>query len=69
MKKRPFMTSMRTDKNIMKYDINGRVYEFIVIKIDNGMPYGYCYKTKKYAWLYPDSIITEGEIPVLATLI
>ena len=69
MKKRPYATSIRTAENVKRYNINGRIYEFIVIKLDDGIPYGYCYKTKKYAWLYPDMILTEDKTPVFCRLI
>lgn len=69
MSEKPFITSLRTDENIMRYNINGRIYEFIVVKLDNKIPYGYCYKLHKYAWLYPDKVVTVGELPVNATLI
>ena len=63
---RPFITSMRTEENVKRYNINGRIYTFIVVKLDNGIPFGYCYKLGKYAWLYPDKVVAEGENPVEA---
>jgi hypothetical protein len=69
MSERPFITSLRTDKNVMRYNINGRIYEFIVTKIDNDVPYGYCYKLHNYAWLYHDKVVAVGELPVDAVLI
>lgn len=66
MNEMPNLTSLRTSENILRYNINGRIYEFIVTKLDDGIPYGYCYKLHKWAWLYPDSVHAEGENRIAA---
>ena len=58
MKEKPNMTSLRTSENIIRYDINGYIYEFVVKDLCNGVPYGHCYKIHKWALLYPDHIVT-----------
>lgn len=58
MEHKPNMTSLRTSENVIRYDINGRTYEFIVKELNDIVPFGYCYKLHKWALLYPDYIIT-----------
>jgi hypothetical protein len=41
---------------IMKYVINGYRYTFEKVYNDNGVFYGYCGKSKMWAWLYDDHI-------------
>ena len=69
MSNKPFITSLRTDKNIMKYDINSRKYEFIVTEMIDNIPYGYCYKLHKYVLLYPTCMIDDDGIAVNVRLI
>lgn len=45
----------------IKYLINGRIYTFKILKIDGGIPYGRCYKTKSEGWLYDDHIFIKDK--------
>lgn len=37
-------------------DINGRTYVFVIHKIDGGVPYGFCKKLHKWAWIHENYI-------------
>ena len=67
--RQPGLTSLRTDYNVRRYNINGRIYEFIVKKLDDGIPYGYCYKIHKWAWLHDNYIHDEDGNTVSAKLL
>lgn len=44
------------------YEINGRKYKFENIYIDEtGVPYGYCRKTRRWAWLYLNAVSHYGK--------
>lgn len=53
---------------VMIYEINGYRYRFEKIyKDENGIFYGYCYKTRRWAWLYRDYISHYGTDIIPAT--
>lgn len=66
MKRKRYVTSLRTDENVVKYKINGRIYTFIIAELDDSTPYGYCHTLKKWAWLFPNYIHDEDGNRVLA---
>ena len=43
------------------YRINGRIYRFEHVVMDGGIPYGYCARLRKHAWLYPTCVVFEGK--------
>lgn len=60
---KPNVTSLRTEQNVRRYKINGRIYTFVVTKLDDGIPYGYCYAHKIWAWLFDDYVHdTNGNV-------
>lgn len=44
-----------------QYEINGRLFTFVDVRIEAGIYRGYNQKRKKWAWLYPTFIQFEGE--------
>lgn len=55
----------RTD-GALRYEIRGRIYRFVDVHIDGGARCGYCHKLKKWAYLYPASVVFEDGEKVLA---
>lgn len=45
----------------IRYDINGYIYKFTNVRLDGGIPYGYCKRLNKWAWLYQNGIFIDGE--------
>lgn len=43
-------------------NVNGRIYSFIVRKIDGGVPYGFCKKLRKWGWIHDDYIQLEDGV-------
>lgn len=52
----------KADKDwTMTYEVNGHIYVYENIYLDDsGLPYGYCKKNRRWAWLYPDAVSIYG---------
>lgn len=59
---------LRQSTNIVKYKINGQVYNFSVPEVElyEEFPCAYCLETREWAWLYPEAVFVKGKRAVFA---